>query len=134
MTAPSDLAGGNEKQEAGTPHPPLLDLSSALANLAASERLPVFTELVLRRPMTTAPSEFLSPPTQCRGSPQTHSGPRFQEPKSTSLNARGFPSVVPGCLLSAYFCEENRGQYLVLDFCLGWELVLVCVLCSGAEL
>lgn len=30
----SDLAGGNEDKEAGTPHPPLLDLSSALANLA----------------------------------------------------------------------------------------------------
>lgn len=32
---PEDLAGGNENKEAGTPHPPLLDLSSALANLAA---------------------------------------------------------------------------------------------------
>lgn len=30
----SDLAGGNEDKEAGTPQP-LLDLSSALANLAA---------------------------------------------------------------------------------------------------
>lgn len=34
----SDLAGGNEDKEAGTPHPPLLDLSSARTS-QASERL-----------------------------------------------------------------------------------------------
>ena len=82
-------------------------------------------ELVLRRPMTTAPSEFLSPPTQC-DSPQTH------------------PDLASGAKISFFECArfpvsssrmftdrllllwgKTETQYSVLDFCLGWELVVV---------
>lgn len=76
-----DLAGGSEDKEAGTPHPPLPELSSAPANPAAPELVP-------RRPMTTAPSDSLIP---ANSVPLSRSPPApLREPKPTSPVGR-FP-------------------------------------------
>lgn len=102
----SDLAGGNQDKEAGTPHPPLLELSSAPVNAPAlgspgqhprsslgdplllSLRTPSLLQLSATLPKLTWPSR--------------------QEPKPASPNARGFPLVVPEYLLSGYFYCEGK--------------------------
>lgn len=85
----SDLAGGNQDKEAGTPHPPLLELSSAPANAPAlgspGQQHPRSSLgdpllLSLRTPSLLQLSATLPKLTQ----------PSRQEPKPASPNARGF--------------------------------------------
>lgn len=83
-------------------------------------------ELVLRRPITTAPSDSLSPPTQC-DSPQAH--PVLASGAKTNFSqSRGFPSLVSEYLLSDYFCceEKQRPSFQYLSFAWGgtWRKLL----------
>lgn len=111
----SDLAGGSEDKEAGTPHQPLLELSSAPANLAALGSSGQHRSSSSGDPLLLPPQD---PPLHQLSAPLPKpTRPSRQQPKPTSPNARGLPSVVPECLLSGYFCCEGKQrpeiQYLI---------------------